>query len=131
MSAHSGRRIEPPGDSHSGRAIREGPPDLKPGNGASYGVAGRVQAPRKLQRGVPSHRRWRRGSRRAASGGAYFRADTGCLSVADDGRRMSVIPCQQNRDLRKLIEEYAEVLKTESHKLGAQPSAASVVPRGR
>jgi hypothetical protein len=31
---------------------------------------------------------------------------------------MSVIPCQQNRDLRKLIEEYAEVLKTESHKLG-------------
>jgi hypothetical protein len=32
---------------------------------------------------------------------------------------MSVIPCQQNKDLRKLIEEYAEVLKTESHKLGA------------
>jgi len=32
---------------------------------------------------------------------------------------MSVIPCAQNKDLRKLIEEYAEVLKTESHKLGA------------
>jgi len=31
---------------------------------------------------------------------------------------MSVIPCVQNKDLRKLIEEYAEVLKTESHKLG-------------
>lgn len=32
---------------------------------------------------------------------------------------MNVIPCQQNEDLRKLIEEYAEVLKTEAHKLGA------------
>lgn len=32
---------------------------------------------------------------------------------------MSVIPCQQNRDLTKLIREYAEVLKTESHKLGS------------
>lgn len=32
---------------------------------------------------------------------------------------MSVIPCQQNKDLRKLIRDYAEVLKTESHKLGA------------
>jgi hypothetical protein len=32
---------------------------------------------------------------------------------------MSVVPCQQNKDLRKLIKEYAEVLKTESHKLGA------------
>ena len=31
---------------------------------------------------------------------------------------MSVIPCQQNRDLRKLITEYAEVLKTEAHRLG-------------
>jgi hypothetical protein len=31
---------------------------------------------------------------------------------------MSVIPCQQNKDLRKLIEEYAEVLKTEGYKLG-------------
>lgn len=31
---------------------------------------------------------------------------------------MSVIPCQRNKDLRKKIEEYAEVLKTEAHKLG-------------
>lgn len=31
---------------------------------------------------------------------------------------MSVIPCSQNKDLRKLIREYAEVLKTESHRLG-------------
>ena len=31
---------------------------------------------------------------------------------------MSVIPCEQNRDLRRLIREFAEVLKTESHKLG-------------
>lgn len=31
---------------------------------------------------------------------------------------MSVIPCQQNRDLRRLIREYAETLKTEAHKLG-------------
>ena len=32
---------------------------------------------------------------------------------------MSVIPCQQNRELRRLIRDYAEVLKTEAHKLGA------------
>lgn len=32
---------------------------------------------------------------------------------------MSIIPCQQNKDLRKLIRDYAEVLKTEAHKLGA------------
>ena len=31
---------------------------------------------------------------------------------------MSVIPCEQNKDLRKLIEDYAEVLKTDAHKLG-------------
>ncbi len=31
---------------------------------------------------------------------------------------MSVIPCQQNKELRKLIRDYAEVLKTEAHKLG-------------
>ena len=31
---------------------------------------------------------------------------------------MSVIPCQQNQDLHRLIEEYAEVLKTEAHWLG-------------
>jgi hypothetical protein len=31
---------------------------------------------------------------------------------------MSVIPCLQNVALRKQIEEYAEVLKTEAHKLG-------------
>jgi hypothetical protein len=32
---------------------------------------------------------------------------------------MSVIPCQQNGELKKLIVEYAEVLKTEAHKLAA------------
>src|ERR1700733_36056 len=32
---------------------------------------------------------------------------------------MTVIPCQQNKDLKKLIIEYSEVLKTEAHKLGA------------
>lgn len=31
---------------------------------------------------------------------------------------MSVIPCQQNAELRKRIEEYAEVLKVEAHRLG-------------
>lgn len=31
---------------------------------------------------------------------------------------MSVIPCQKNRHLEKLIREYAEVLKTEAHTLG-------------
>jgi hypothetical protein len=31
---------------------------------------------------------------------------------------MSVIPCQQNKDLQKLIRDYVEVLKTEAHKLG-------------
>jgi hypothetical protein len=31
---------------------------------------------------------------------------------------MNVIPCQQNDDLRRLIEEYAEVLKTQAHRLG-------------
>lgn len=31
---------------------------------------------------------------------------------------MSVIPCEQNTSLRKKIEEFAETLKTESHKLG-------------
>jgi hypothetical protein len=31
---------------------------------------------------------------------------------------MSVIPCSQKKELRKLIEEYAETLKTESHKIG-------------
>lgn len=31
---------------------------------------------------------------------------------------MSVIPCQKNRNLEKLIREYAEVLKTEAHTLG-------------
>ena len=31
---------------------------------------------------------------------------------------MSVIPCQKNRQLEKLIREYAEVLKTEAHTLG-------------
>jgi hypothetical protein len=30
-----------------------------------------------------------------------------------------VIPCQKNRDLQKLIREYAEVLKTDAHTLGA------------
>jgi len=32
---------------------------------------------------------------------------------------MSVIPCQQNAELQKLIQDYVEVLKTEAHKLGA------------
>ena len=31
---------------------------------------------------------------------------------------MSVIPCQKNTDLTKLIRDYAEVLKTEAHTLG-------------
>src|SRR5437773_12512608 len=31
---------------------------------------------------------------------------------------MSVIPCQQNENLHKLIEQYSETLKTEAHKLG-------------
>ena len=31
---------------------------------------------------------------------------------------MSVIPCEKNKDLTKLIRDYAEVLKTEAHKLG-------------
>lgn len=31
---------------------------------------------------------------------------------------MTVIPCQQNAELRRQIEEYAEVLKTEAHTLG-------------
>ncbi len=31
---------------------------------------------------------------------------------------MSIIPCEQNSKLRKLIEDYAEQLKTEAHKLG-------------
>ena len=31
---------------------------------------------------------------------------------------MSVIPCEQNRDLRRKIEKFAETLKTESHTLG-------------
>lgn len=32
---------------------------------------------------------------------------------------MSIIPCEQNKELRKKIEEFAEVLKTESHRLGS------------
>lgn len=32
---------------------------------------------------------------------------------------MSVIPCLQNEELQKLIRDYAEILKTEAHKLGA------------
>jgi hypothetical protein len=32
---------------------------------------------------------------------------------------MSVIPCEQNEELQKLIQDYDEVLKTEAHKLGA------------
>jgi len=32
---------------------------------------------------------------------------------------MSVIPCEQNEGLQKLIRQYAETLKTEAHKLGA------------
>lgn len=31
---------------------------------------------------------------------------------------MSVIPCEQNAELRRLIEQYSEILKTEAHKLG-------------
>lgn len=31
---------------------------------------------------------------------------------------MTIIPCSQNAELRRLIESYAEVLKTEAHKLG-------------
>jgi hypothetical protein len=31
---------------------------------------------------------------------------------------MSVIPCEQNKELQKVIRAYAEVLKTEAHKLG-------------
>ena len=31
---------------------------------------------------------------------------------------MSIIPCEQNKQLRKKIEEFAETLKTESHTLG-------------
>ena len=31
---------------------------------------------------------------------------------------MSVIPCEKNERLTVLIEDYAEVLKTEAHKLG-------------
>jgi hypothetical protein len=32
---------------------------------------------------------------------------------------MSIIPCEQNEELQKLIRDYAEVLKTDAHKLGA------------
>lgn len=32
---------------------------------------------------------------------------------------MSIIPCKKNTELRKLIEDYAEVLKTEAHTLGS------------
>ena len=32
---------------------------------------------------------------------------------------MSVIPCQQNEELQKLIRDYVEVLKTDAHKLGS------------
>lgn len=31
---------------------------------------------------------------------------------------MSIIPCSQNEELRRLIEKYAETLKTEAHRLG-------------
>jgi hypothetical protein len=31
---------------------------------------------------------------------------------------MSIIPCEQNEELRKKIKEYSETLKTEAHKLG-------------
>ena len=31
---------------------------------------------------------------------------------------MSVIPCEKNKSLTELIRDYAEVLKTEAHKLG-------------
>ncbi len=33
---------------------------------------------------------------------------------------MSVIPCEQNEELQKLIREYADALKTEAHKVGAE-----------
>jgi hypothetical protein len=36
-----------------------------------------------------------------------------------DSGSLSVIPCQKNRNLQQLIREYAEVLKTEAHTLGA------------
>ncbi len=32
---------------------------------------------------------------------------------------MTEIPCEKNEDLRKKILEFAEVLKTEAHKLGS------------
>lgn len=32
---------------------------------------------------------------------------------------MSVIPCKQNKELKDKIEEYADTLKTEAHKLGS------------
>lgn len=31
---------------------------------------------------------------------------------------MSIIPCEQNEELRRRIEQYSEILKTEAHKLG-------------
>ena len=31
---------------------------------------------------------------------------------------MSIVPCQRNDKLKKLIEEYAEVLKKDAHNLG-------------
>ena len=31
---------------------------------------------------------------------------------------MSIIPCEQNKDLEKKILDYAEVLKTQAHQLG-------------
>jgi len=39
--------------------------------------------------------------------------------ATDNCSRMSVIPCAQNEELRRLIREYAEVLKTNAHTLGA------------
>jgi hypothetical protein len=36
---------------------------------------------------------------------------------------MSVIPCSQNKNLRKLIEDFSEVLKIEAHKLGTHELA--------
>jgi hypothetical protein len=36
-----------------------------------------------------------------------------------DPGSLSVIPCQKNRNLEKLIREYAEALKTDAHTLGA------------
>lgn len=43
---------------------------------------------------------------------------------------MSVIPCEQNSDLRAQIERFAEVLKTEAHRLGDHglTSATSIIP---